>query len=62
MLQSILVTVIVLIAFFAVLIPLFSKKKADPSCNTCASGGCGGCALSEVSKSQKTAAEEEKNK
>lgn len=50
MLQTILAAVIVLVAFLFVMLPLISKKKSDSSCDTCASGGCGGCALSDVAK------------
>lgn len=50
MLQTILAAVIVLVAFLFVMLPLISKKKSDSSCDTCSSGGCGGCALSDVAK------------
>lgn len=54
MLQSILAATIVLIAFIFVLMPLFTKKKPDNSCNTCASGGCGGCPISEAARNKVT--------
>jgi len=53
MLQTILASLIVLVAFIVVLLPLFSKKKSNSSCDTCASGGCGGCPLSDAAKKVK---------
>ncbi len=50
MLQTILASLIVLVAFIFVLLPLFSKKKSSSSCDTCASGGCGGCPISEEAR------------
>lgn len=55
MLQSIIAAIIVLVAFIFVLMPLFLKKKPDNSCNTCSSGGCGGCPISEASRNKEMA-------
>jgi len=60
MMQTILASLIVLVAFIFVLLPLFSKKKTSSSCDTCASGGCGGCPLSEVAGNKSTAGKEQK--
>lgn len=57
MIQSIIATVIVLVAFIFVLMPLFLKKKPDNSCNTCSSGGCGGCPISEASRNKDVVSE-----
>jgi len=59
--QSIVATVIVLIAFIFVLLPLFTKKKPDNSCNTCSSGGCGGCPISEASRTKNADADKSQN-
>ena len=53
MMQTILASLIVLAAFIFVLLPLLGKKKSSSSCDTCASGGCGGCPLQDVAKNQK---------
>ena len=53
MMQTILASLIVRAAFIVVLLPLFSKKKSSSSCDTCASGGCGGCPLQDAAKNQK---------
>jgi len=53
MMQTILASLIVLAAFIFVLLPLFSKKKSSSSCDTCASGGCGGCPLYDKPKKVK---------
>lgn len=58
--QSIVASLIVLVAFIFVLLPLFTKKKPDNSCNTCSSGGCGGCPISEVARNKTDAAIESK--
>lgn len=55
MIQSIVAAAIVLIAFIFVLLPLFTKKKPDNSCNTCASAGCGGCPISEAARDKEAA-------
>ena len=55
MMQSIVASLIVLVAFIIVLLPLFTKKKPDNSCNTCSSGGCVGCPISEASRNKNQA-------
>lgn len=57
MIQSFFTAIIVLVAFVFVLMPLFSKKKPESSCNTCSSGGCGGCPLSEVGRNKEMTSE-----
>jgi len=60
MLQSIITALIVLIAIYFVLKPLFSKKKSESACNTCSSGGCGGCPISEASRNKDVVANRSK--
>jgi len=60
MLQTILASLIVLVAFIVVLLPLFSKKKSSSSCDTCASGGCSGCPISEVARNKNSVTDESK--
>jgi len=60
MMQTILASLIVFAAFIFVLIPLFSKKKSNSSCDTCSSGSCGGCPISNVVRNKNVATDDQK--
>jgi hypothetical protein len=60
MMQSIVASLIVLVAFIVVLLHLFTKKKPDNACNSCSSGSCGGCPISEASRNKNQVVDESK--